>query len=135
MTEEQQLIYNSIDDLPTLVPDWGKKLPEFYNCLNKDWFQSNLPALSDVFVCEFCDMPNETAGIFIDTNRAAKLSKPEVAVRPGIRINSKLQCLGDHVKIALLHEMIHASGIQGHLDNFDKAISNLFQARAYTGLL
>ncbi len=135
MTEEQQLIHNSIDNLPTPVPNWGKKLPELYNCFNKKWFQYTLPTLSDAFVCEFCDLPNETAGICIDSNRAASLSTNQVVVRPGIRINSRLQCLTDHVKIALLHEMIHASGITGHKQDFDKAISDLFQARAYTGLL
>jgi hypothetical protein len=80
-------------------------------------------------------MPRETAGICIDAGRAAKVSKDRVNVRPGIRINSKLQCLSDHVMIALLHEMVHASGIEKHEEVFQNAIPGLFAAGAYDGLL
>lgn len=135
MTDEQKLISDRIGDLPVRVFDWKKRLPKIYDSFNAEWFNKSLPAISDAFVCEFCDMPRETAGICIDADRAAKVSKDGVNVRPGIRINSKLQCLSDHVKIALLHEMIHASGIEKHEEVFQNVIARLFAAGAYNRLL
>jgi hypothetical protein len=37
--------------------------------------------------------------------------------------------------IALLHEMVHASGIEKHEEVFQNAIAGLFAAGAYDGLL
>jgi hypothetical protein len=135
MSDEQKLIFDWIDNLPVRVFDWDELLPKIYDSFNAQWFNSSLPPISDAFVCEFCDMPRETAGICIDAARAAKVSKDGVNVRPGIRINSKLQCVCDHVRIALLHEMVHASGIEKHEDVFQNAIAGLFAAGAYNGLL
>jgi hypothetical protein len=58
-----------------------------------------------------------------------------IEVRPGIRINSKLQCLSDHVKITLIHGMVHASGIEKHEKTLQTAIASLFAAGAYNGSL
>lgn len=135
MTAEQTLISDWIGNLPVTVFDWDELLPKIYDAFNAKWFNNSLPPISDTFVCEFCDMPRETAGICIDACRAAKVSKEGVNVRPGIRINSELQCLSDHVKVALLHEMVHASGIEKHEEVFQNAIAELFAAGAYKGLL
>lgn len=135
MTDEQKLIFDWIGDLPVRVFAWEKQLPKIYDLFNAKWFNNSLPPISDSFVCEFCDMPRETAGICIDADRAAKVSKDGVNVRPGIRINSELQCLSAHVKIALLHEMIHASGIEKHEEGFRNVIAALFAAGAYNDLL
>jgi hypothetical protein len=135
MTDEQKLIFDWIDNLPVRVFDWDELLPMIYDSFNARWFNNSLPPISDAFVCEFCDMPSETAGICIDAGRAANVSTDGVNVRPGIRINSKLQCVGDHVRTALLHEMVHASGIEKHEDFFQNAIAGLFAAGAYNGLL
>jgi hypothetical protein len=135
MTDEQKLISDWIGNLPVRVFNWDKKLPKMYDFFNEKWFNNSLPPISDAFVCEFSDMPRETAGICLDADRAAKLSKDGVNVRPGIRINSKLQYLSDHVRIALLHEMVHASGIEKHEEDFQKAIAGLFIAGAYNDLL
>jgi hypothetical protein len=135
MTDEQRLISDWVGTLPVVVFDWDNLLPRMYDSLNAKWFNGSLPPISSAFVCEFCDMPRETAGICIDPARAAKVSKDGVAVRPGIRINSKLQCMSDHVKIALLHEMVHASGIEKHEEPFQNAIAGLLAAGAYTDLL
>jgi hypothetical protein len=55
-----------------------------YADLNAKWFNGGLPPLSSEFVCEFIDLPRETAGIFIDANRAKTVSTADVKVRPGI---------------------------------------------------
>jgi hypothetical protein len=135
MTGEQQLIFDWIADLPVRVPNWEKRLPMMYEELNMKWFDGTLPELTDDFVCEFCDMPRDSAGIFIDAETAEMRSTPDITIRPGIRINSALRVLRDHVKIALLHEMVHVSGIKGHLEPFHLEISRLMLAGAYDGLL
>jgi hypothetical protein len=137
MTEEEKCVYEWIDNLPTPVPDWRKELPAIYQSFNATWFKNALPALSDTFVCEFQDMPRESAGIYIGVDDATKLSSNGVTVRAGIRINSRLECLSDHVKIALLHEMIHARGFKHNEGEalFQAAIDDLFHAGAYRKLL
>jgi len=80
-------------------------------------------------------MPRSTAGIYIDAKRAEAQSTAEIKIRPGIHINSALHVLPDHVKIALLHEMIHASGVEGHGEPFQLELSRLMLAGAYNGLL
>ncbi|MDQ2835202.1 MAG: hypothetical protein M3Y50_15955 [Acidobacteriota bacterium] len=135
MTEEQRLIYEWIGQLPIVVPNWNKRLTEMYEELNTKWFQGVLPALSERFVCEFREMPRDTSGIFISEEHAAMQATDEIHVRPGIRINAALCVLRDHVKIALLHEMIHAAGIVGHKEAFHMEVSRLMLAGAYNGLL
>jgi hypothetical protein len=135
MTEEQRLIYEWIGELPVVVPNWDKRLPEIYGELNTTFFQGVLPSLNEKFVCEFCEMPRDTSGIFLSEEHAAMQSTDQVHVRPGIRINSALCVLRDHVKIALLHEMIHAAGIVGHQEPFHMEVSRLMLAGAYNGLL
>jgi hypothetical protein len=88
MTDEQKLIFEQMDMEPVRVFDWKDELPRMYDCFNAKWFNNCLPPISPVFVCEFCDMAREFAGICIDEARAAKISKGRVTVRLGIRINS-----------------------------------------------
>lgn len=135
MTDEQKLIFDWIGNLPVAVPNWDERLPKMYQECNAKWFDDSLPALGEDFVCEFCEMPRNTAGIFIDTKKAEAQSTAETRIRSGIRINAALQVLPDHVKIALLHEMIHASGIDGHREQFNLEISRLLCAGAYKELL
>ncbi len=135
MTDEQRRIYEWIGELPVVVPNWDKRLPEMYGDLNTRFFQGALPLLSDTFVCECCEMPRDTSGIFISAEHAAMQSTDRVHVRPGIRINAALCVLRDHLKIALLHEMIHAAGIVGHQEPFQMEVSHLMLAGAYNGLL
>jgi hypothetical protein len=122
MTDEQKLIWDWIGMLPVRVFDWNEALPKLYDSLNANWFKNSLPPISDAFVCEFCDMPRETVGISIDAVRAAKISRDGINVRPGIII-------------ALLHEMVHASGIEKHHKAFQNAIAELFAAGAYKDIL
>ena len=135
MTPEQRIISDWLGNRPVIVPNWDKRLPDLYNEFNAEWFNNSLPPLSAEFVCEFCEMPRESAGIFIDAARAKTISTADITVRPGIRINSGLQLLSSHVKIVLLHEMVHAAGITGHADAFATEIERLFVSDAYTGLL
>jgi hypothetical protein len=39
------------------------------------------------------------------------------------------------VKIAMLHEMIHAAGINGHTEVFQAEVARLMASGAYNGLL
>src|SRR5882757_5842372 len=135
MTEEQQLIFDVISNVPTSIYDSSVLLHRMYESLNEKWFGSALPQLSETFICEFCGMPREAAGIFLDVNRAQQYSIDTVKIRPGMRINSKLQEWTDHVKIALLHEMVHATGIDGHDDRFIASIQRLISEGAYTKTL
>ena len=121
--------------LPVRVFDWNEALPRLYEQLNAKWFEGSLPAVSEAFVCEFCDMPRETVGICIDPVRAAKISKDGIDVRPGIRISSHLKCSTQHVIVALLHEMAHASGIEKHDEAFQDAIAKLYSMGAYKEIL
>ena len=129
------MIFDWIGNLPVIVPNWDKRLPALYNDLNAKWFNKSSPPLSGEFLCEFCDMPRESAGIFIDADRAKAISTADVEVRPGIRINSRLHHLSDHVKIAMLHELVHAAGIIGHGEAFHAEIARLILSGAYEGLL
>jgi hypothetical protein len=132
---ENHLIYEWIGSLPVAVPDWSKLLPAMYAEFNLQYFGGRLPRITDSFVCEFCDMPRNSAGIYIDAETAAKQSTEAVKIRPGIRINSSLQTLRDHVNIALLHEMVHANGVVGHGPAFEAEILRLILAGAYKTLL
>jgi hypothetical protein len=135
MTDEQQIIFDWIGMLPVVVSNWEKRLPMMYEEFNGKWFDGRLPKLSVSFICEFCDMSRDSAGIFIDAETAMLQSTANVIIRPGIRISSALMTLRDHVKIALIHEMIHASGIKGHDQPFTDELSRLVLAGAYNGLL
>jgi hypothetical protein len=74
MTPEQQLIFDWIGTVPVLVPNWDKRLHQMYDELNAKWFDKSLPPISNNFVCEFCDMPRDTAGIYMDDKDAAAQS-------------------------------------------------------------
>ena len=77
-------------------------LPAMYAEFNLKYFGGRLPPITDSFVCELCDMPGNSAGIYIDAERAAQQSTSAVKIRPGLRINSSLQTLRDHVTIGVL---------------------------------
>ncbi len=50
MTDEQQLIFDWIDGLPVIVPNWGIKLPKMYRELNAKFFGNRARPLSANFV-------------------------------------------------------------------------------------
>jgi hypothetical protein len=136
MTKEHRIIYEAIGDVPTVyVSDWDAKLHRMYEGLNERWFEGKLPRISDSFVCEFCEMPNGNTGICVTEEWATKWSTEDCQVRPGIRINPGLKCSPEHVEIALIHEMVHASGILGHKDDFWNAVGELTRVGAHRGLL
>ncbi len=134
MTEEE-IIYQYLDNMPRVVSDPGKKLREDYRVFNKEYFRASLPDLSEFFICVFQDMPGDDAGAYIPPDVAVKLSTNETPIRPGIRINSRLKQFTPHVRIVLLHEMIHASGILGHKEDFRAAISVLLNDGVYEPFL
>ena len=135
MTNEEEIIYQYLDNVPRVVSDPSKKLREGYGVFNKKYFRAFLPHLSEFFICVFQDMPGDDAGPYIPPDLAVKLSTNETRVRPGIRINCKLKDFTPHVQIVLLHEMIHASGIEGHKEDFLAVIPSLVNDRVYERLL
>ena len=130
MTEEE-IIYQYLDNVPRVVSDPSKKLRDDYGVLNKKYFQASLPDLSESFICVFQVMPGDIAGACITSDRAEKFSTKERRIRPGIRINSKLKDFTPHARIALIHEMIHASGIVGHGEDF-RAVVSALELREFT---
>lgn len=132
---EEQIIYQHLDDIPRVVPDYDKLLQSDYAIFNERHFQNSLPVLSECFICVFQQMPGDNAGMYISPDRAERMSTDETPIRPGIRINSKFKGFTPHVRIVLLHEMIHASGIVGHKEDFRAFISALLRKGVYEPFL
>jgi hypothetical protein len=132
---EEEIIYRHLDDIPRVVPDYDKLLREDYAIFNEKHFQNFLPGLSERFTCEFQQMPGDNAGMYINPDLAERMSTNETPIRPGIRINSKLKEFTPHVRIVLLHEMIHAFGIVGHKEDFRAFISALQKEGVYEPFL
>ena len=118
-----------------VVSDASRQLQEDYEIFNEKYFQKSLPNLSGSFICVFQKMPGDNAGMYISPDLAEKMSTKETTIRPGIRINSKLKEFTPHVRIILLHEMIHASGIVGHKEDFRAFICALVKVGVYEPLL
>lgn len=132
---EEEIIYRHLDDVPRVVPDYDKLLREDYAIFNERHFGGCLPRLSATFVCLYQKLPGDDAGAYICPERARKMSSGGTGVTPGIRINSKLMEFTPHVRIVLLYEMIHASGILGHGEDFQSIISRLVKLGVYEGFL
>ena len=102
-------------------------LAGLYLGFKKRYFGDSVPGLSENFVVEFVKLPFDVAGASHLPTDAAKFG-----LRRGIRINEKLREFSAEAKVALLHEMIHATGVRGHGDEFKRAVINLFAKGAYT---
>jgi len=130
---EEYLIYNYVDDtingerIRCGVP-LPMDLPYYYKSFKDRFFGSSIPNLSDQFVCAFQKLPFDIAGITLLSQDAAKIG---IGVRQGIRINEKLREFPSEVKVALLHEMIHAKGVRKHCADFQIEIDHLWREQAY----
>jgi hypothetical protein len=101
-------------------------LSDCYQLFKVKYFGSSVPELSAAFVCVFQKLPYDIAGITLLGEDAAKRSATE-----GIRINEKLREFPAEAKVALLHEMIHATGVRGHDGPLVAAIEKLWNQQAY----
>ena len=101
-------------------------LPSLYLGFKNKYFGNSVPDLLEGFVVKFARLPFDISGACFLTSDAAKLG-----VTPGIRINEKLEEFPAEAKAALLHEMIHATGIRKHNDEFKDALIELFGKGAY----
>jgi hypothetical protein len=116
-----------------VLEDGGGREPETmdlawaYEEFKKRYFGDSVPELSESFVVEFVKLPFDVAGSSHLPEDAAKFG-----LRRGIRINEKLREFPAEAKAALLHEMIHATGIRKHGDEFKRAVGALFARGAYT---
>lgn len=135
MTDEERLIFEACENELFIRFDSNILLADYYASYNKTYFNDTLPHLSELFICAFQPLPNDKQGIYIDSERARKLSTSETTVRSGIRINSKLQYFKEFARQTLLHEMVHASGIVRHGQIFTNEICRLVKAGAYTDLI
>jgi hypothetical protein len=101
-------------------------LAALYREFRGKYFGNKVPELSDQFVCCFAKLPFDAAGICYLEKDAAR-----IGVRPGIRINEKFVEFPAEAKVALLHEMAHATGVRKHDGDFQRAIIELFRQGAY----
>jgi len=119
-----------------VVEERGGRLPETmdlaraYLGFKRKYFGDSVPELSGSFVVEFVKLPFDIAGASHLPEDSAKFG-----LRRGVRINEKLREFPAEAKVALLHEMIHATGIRKHGDEFKRAVSDLFAKGAYTDSL
>jgi hypothetical protein len=107
-------------------PQGDLNLTSLYLDFEEKYFGNLVPELSEEFIVKFSKLPFDISGISYLAEDATK-----IGVKRGIRINEKLQEFPAEAKVALLHEMIHASGIRRHLDEFKSALIDLFGKGAY----
>lgn len=132
MSEDEEIYWHIHDGIvieykgkaPT--PMDALALAECYRNFKSRFFNSTVPDLSEDFICEFLKLPFDVAGITYLEQDAAKLG-----VKKGIRINEKLKEFPAEAKVALLHEMVHATGVRGHEDELKAALKELFNKGAY----
>ena len=127
---EEFNIYWAVSDMITIERKGGTPvpfdLPARYVEFKEKYFKGCVPDLSDDFICAFQKLPFDVVGITFLEEDAQK-----AGVRKGIRINEKLKEFPNEAQVALLHEMIHASGIKGHNVDFKTAVRLLWDKNAY----
>jgi len=129
---EEYMVFSALkDSIDLTAPYYGPlDLESQYKEFQCRFFDGKVPDLSDDFSIMFAPLPYDTAGITImpDDQRFAGRKR-------GLRINQSLMLFRSETKIALLHEMIHASGIRGHDDAFRMEILRLIAEGAYGQLV
>ena len=128
---EEDRIYNCVADFEDIERyKHGAPAPlnlsDCYQLFRKKYFANSVPELSTSFVCRFQKLPYDLAGITLLGEDATKRNVTE-----GIRINEKLREFPNEAKVALLHEMIHATGVRGHGEELKLAIHKLWNQGAY----
>jgi hypothetical protein len=101
-------------------------LAALYREFKDKYFKDSVPELSQSFTCTFSKLPFDVAGICCLEEDASKLG-----IRPGIRINEKFEEFPAEAKVALLHEMVHATGVRKHGHELKLALIELFGKNAY----
>jgi hypothetical protein len=129
LSEDEEIywdMYHAISqEMAGRVPD-AVDLPLLYREFKDKYFGDSVPELSENFTCKFIKLPFDASGACYLEKDAARLG-----VKMGIRINEKFQEFPAEAKVALLHEMIHATGIRKHNDEFKRALIELFGKCAY----
>jgi hypothetical protein len=105
-------------------------LDEKYKEFQKRYFNGRVPDLSVSFICVFQPLPYDISGITI--LQGDERFQDE---KKGIRINKCLEKFCSETQVALLHEMIHATGITGHGLKFKFEIVRLLLIGAYGNLI
>jgi hypothetical protein len=101
-------------------------LAALYREFKDKYFNGSVPELSQNFICTFSKLPFDVAGICHLEKDASKLG-----IRPGIRINEKFKEFPAEAKVALLHEMVHATGVRKHESELKLVLIELFGKNAY----
>lgn len=128
---EESRIYNGVEDACDIERvKHGKAAPlelaDCYKLFKEKYFGSSVSDLSAMFVCLFQNLPYDVAGIALLGKDAINRSATE-----GIRTNEKLREFPAEAKVALLHEMIHATGVREHGGEFKVEIEKLWNLGAY----
>jgi hypothetical protein len=129
LSEDEEIYW---DMYRAIMEERNGKTPEpidlrfIYLEFKTKYFGDSVPELSEDFIVKFIKLPFDIAGASYLPEDAVKLG-----VKRGIRINEKLREFPAEVKVALLHEMIHAAGVRKHGDEFKKALIALFSKDAY----
>jgi hypothetical protein len=127
---EAEIVYWSVHT--AIVRERAGKTPppidlnSLYGEFKDRYFGGSVPELSPSFTCAFSRLPFDVAGICFFGKDASRLG-----IRPGIHINEKFREFPNEAKAALLHEMIHATGVRKHEHDFRAAIIELFGKGAY----
>jgi hypothetical protein len=127
---ENEMVYWSVH--AAIIRERAGKIPApidlaaLYRELKDKYFDQSAPELSQSFSCTFAKLPFDAAGICYLEQDATRLG-----IRPGIRINEKFKEFPVEAKVALLHEMIHATGVRKHGHELKLALIELFGKNAY----
>jgi hypothetical protein len=132
MNENEEIFWAVHDQIQ--IERQGRKqsqidLKELYRELKEEFFKDSVPDLSRDFLCTFSKLPFDVSGIgcleWEKYPRTAALNKK------GVRINRKLRNFPNETKVALLHEMVHLTGISGHGGDFKSKVKELWDKGAY----
>jgi hypothetical protein len=128
-TEDEEIywdMYHAITQEMAGRPTEAVDLPSLYREFKDKYFGDSIPEVSENFICKFTKLPFDVSGASYLESDAAR-----IGVKRGIRINEKLAEFPAESKVALLHEMIHATGIRKHNDEFKRALIELLGKGAY----
>lgn len=105
-------------------------------------YGGTLPSLGPDFSVRFLEFPKEIfwddwEGITLLPTFDRHVVKEALAagVNPGIYINARFRGLSGASCTVLLHEMVHASGILGHGQDFDDVREKLYIAKAFANAI
>jgi len=124
-------------------PKCEKKLRRWYRQYNRRYFGGRLP--EEMSLVEVCgsQIPRHDLGVFSrgggwrhDLDKRGRKKKGSRIEIPGpaifLRTDNRYEC---DVRLTLLHEMVHATGVYNHGPKFRKIVHRLMRAGAFDELV